>query len=96
MNDPPVVDAALIAKDSSEVKKASLVEVPKIETPQDDKFQVVNEEEQKADEKSISEVPLQNGKAEYKEDLSEQLNTPSIIAASSLPPSSPVILHTNG
>ena len=91
MKDLPVVDAAMLAKDSSEVKEASLGEVPEIGTPQDDKFQVVNEEEQKADEESISEVPLQNGKAESIEDLSEQLKKPSIIAASSLPPSSPVI-----
>jgi hypothetical protein len=45
LKDPPVVDAPLFAKISSEVNEASLDEVPNTGTPQDDKFQVVHEEE---------------------------------------------------
>jgi hypothetical protein len=45
LNDPHVVDVALFANISSEVNEASLDEVPYTGTPQDDKFQLVHEEE---------------------------------------------------
>lgn len=64
LKDQPVVDAALIAKDSSEMKEASLSDDPNTGINQDEKFEVVDEEENKADEESNSELPLQNRMAE--------------------------------
>ena len=56
----PAVDAALIAKDSFEMKEASLSEDLNTGILYDDKFQVVEIEEKKDDEEPISEVHHQD------------------------------------
>jgi hypothetical protein len=60
LKEPPAVDAAPMSKDSSEVKEGSLGEDPKTGSPKDGDFEVVEEEEKKAGEQSISEVLIQD------------------------------------
>ena len=76
MKEPPAVDAAPIGKDSSEVKEGSLSEDPKTGSPKDGDFEVVEEEEKKAGEQPISEVPYQDKEVESLEDFSQPLQTP--------------------
>lgn len=76
MKEPPAVDAASFNKESSEVKGQDLGEGKLTGIPQDGKFEVVEEEEKKADEQSLSEVAIQDSLGEFVKDLSEPLQTP--------------------
>jgi hypothetical protein len=61
---PPVEDAALINKGSSDLKESSLGVPPLSRPPQGGENQAVEEEEKKADEGQISEVALQDKQVE--------------------------------
>jgi hypothetical protein len=56
----PEIDAASFNKGGSEVKVEDLGEDSLAGTPKGGEIQAVEEEEKKADEQSISEVPLQD------------------------------------
>ena len=72
MEEPLAVDAAPIKKDSSEVKDTGLGEENFTGNLQEGEIKVVGEEEKKANDESISEVP-QDKHGESDEDFSEPL-----------------------